>query len=289
MVVVKIGEKEVYYDGLVHKEFSNIRDNIIKKDWDWITFIDGMEGAGKSTLAQQLAFLCDQNLNIDNIVFTPIEFMEAVNKAKPYSCIIYDEAYEGTASDNTMGETVRTIKSFLTQIRQKNLFVFILAPSFFIVTKYIAMWRSKLLINVYVGDGYERGYFMGWTYDHKNLLYIRGRKEYDYNQVHADFRGRFTKQYIVDENLYRDKKIKALEYYSNQKENAPPTKKAIRFQGMLYFMIRYLVKNKIYSPADIEDIYKDCEHTLSANHVYTIIKEGALEKSILENSIPPTR
>jgi adenylate kinase family enzyme len=236
-----------------------------------------MEGAGKSTLAQQLAYLCDPNLTVDNIVFTPKDFMEAVNKAKPYSCIIYDEAYEGTASDNTMGETVRTIKSFLTQIRQKNLFVFILAPSFFIVTKYIAMWRSKLLINVYVGKGYERGFFMGWTYDHKNLLYIRGRKEYDYSQVHADFRGRFTKQYMVDEQAYREKKVKALEYYSKQQDTIPMNTKTRRFQGLLYYIIRYLVKNKVFSPKDIEKMLINCEHSLKYRQINTIVNGGELD------------
>jgi hypothetical protein len=260
MVKIKIGEKEVYYDGFVAEQFQHIRDNIIPKDWDWITFIDGMEGAGKSTLAQQLALLCDSTFNIDRIAFTPDEFKKAIGLAQKNQAVIFDEAYEGVASKDTLGEVVKSLCALLTQIRQKNLFVFILAPCFFDVTKYIALWRTKLLFHVYVADNYERGYFRLYTYASKNQLYIGGKKEYNYNVVHANAKGRFTKQYIVDDNEYKAKKLKALDYYISKgsgievidDEDKYPTPARLRTKDQRNKLIQLVLDNELMSMPELE-------------------------------------
>lgn len=264
MVKIQIGDKEVYYDGFVASEFQNIRDNIIPKDWDWISFIDGMEGAGKSTLAQQLALLCDPTFNIDRICFTPQEFKNAVCKAEKYQAIIFDEAYEGVASKDTLGEVVKSVCALLTQIRQKNLFVFILAPSFFDVTKYIALWRTKILFHVYVGEKYERGLYLVYTYSAKNELYIKGKKEYNYNVVHSSAKARFTKQYIVDDKLYKEKKLKALEYYTTKNnkeividpedefEGKYATPRKLKIKKQRDDLLRFVVDNDLLSMKEIE-------------------------------------
>ena len=77
---------------------------IIRQDWDMIFVVDGMEGSGKSCLAQQMAYYCDPTLNLDRITFKPKEFVNSIVKAKKYQAIIFDEAYGGLSSRSAMSE-----------------------------------------------------------------------------------------------------------------------------------------------------------------------------------------
>lgn len=184
--------------------------SVIKKDWDMVFAVDGVEGGGKSVFAQQVGFYCDQTLCIDRIVFTPAAFRKAVIKAKPYQTVIYDEAYTGLSSRGTMGVINRALVSMLAEIRQKNLFVFVVMPTFFDLDKYVALWRSRALFHVYTDDNFSRGYFAFYNMDKKKELYIIGKKFYSYKKPLPNFTGRFTNHYVVDEQLYRKKKRDSL-------------------------------------------------------------------------------
>ena len=201
-----------YMDGYERKVYDKAR-KIIRQDWDCVFLIDGVEGGGKSVKAQQGAEAVDDTFNstsIDRVTFTPEEFKTAILSAKKYQAVIYDEAYTGLSSRGTMSDINKTLVSMLAEIRQKNLFVFIVMPTFFDLDKYAAIWRSRGLFHVYTDKGYGRGYFSYYNKDRKKNLYILGKKFYDYRKPKPNFRGRFTNRYVVDEELYRAKKLKAL-------------------------------------------------------------------------------
>ncbi len=263
---VKINDKEIYYDGWLHNEFSLIRDQIIKKDWDWVTFIDGIEGCGKSTLAQQLALLCDSTFNIDNICFTAKEFIARVKAANKYQAIVFDEAYGAIASTQTVNAICKTIADLLSQIRQKNLFVFIVAPTFFDITRNIAIWRSKSLIHVYLGQNYQRGFWRAYTTSKKKNLYILGKKLYNYNAVSPSARGRFTKQYTVDEEAYRKKKLDAFESIDNTTEASP---KPVQQRNTL---IKFLHNKLEYDTRFITNLLDSADTPLGIRQIQNIVK-----------------
>ena len=98
----------------------------------------------------------------------------------------------------------------LAEIRQKNLFVYVVMPTFFDLDKYAALWRSRALINVYTVGEFKRGQFKFFNKDRKKDLYILGKKFYSYGKPPANFHGSFTNHYTVDEELYRQKKKKSL-------------------------------------------------------------------------------
>jgi len=198
-------ENEYYLDGYL-KQNLDVAKSVIKKDWDMIFCVDGNEGSGKSVLAQQCAFYCDPNLSINNIVFTPGEFKKAIMSSPKYSSIVYDEAYTGLNSRATMSLINRILVSMLAEIRQKNLFVFVVMPCFFDLDKYVAIWRSRALLHIYTGDNFMRGFFAFYNADRKKNLYIIGKKFYEYKNPHPNFRGRFVNCYMVDETQYRQKK-----------------------------------------------------------------------------------
>jgi len=106
------------------------------------------------------------------------------------------------------------------ECRQKNLFVFIVLPTIFMLNKYAALWRTRGLFHVYTKKG-KRGYWQYYNKKKKKILYINGKKEYSYTIPRTNFRGRFLEQYVIDEQEYRRKKKEALEKYDVEEEESP--------------------------------------------------------------------
>jgi len=212
-------DHEYYLDGFLKTNLDTAK-TVIQKDWDMIFAADGYEGSGKSTLVAQCAFYCDPTLDLDRITFTPFEFKKAIMSAKKYQAVIYDEAYTGLSSRATMSMINRTLISMLAEIRQKNLFVFVVMPTFFDLDKYVALWRSRVLLHVYTANSFERGYFSFYNIDLKKDLYINGKKYYSYRKPKPNFIGRFTKHFPGDEKEYKKKKASSLLEREKKREEA---------------------------------------------------------------------
>lgn len=219
MVKVFINTEEEYYmDGYLKQNLDKAKD-VVKDDWDMIFLIDGYEGVGKSVFTQQLAKYCDPNFSIDKITFNAKDFKTAVRKADNYSAIIYDEAYGGLSSKSWMNKVNQSIVEMLTEIRYKNLFIFIVLPTFFDLVRYVALWRSRALIHVYDVD-FARGYLAFYNKDRKKQLYIKGKKFYSYstNIIKPNFIGRFTNHYTVNKDDYVNRKKLNAERVEKQQE-----------------------------------------------------------------------
>lgn len=268
MVKIKINNDEIYYDGWLAQQFSYIRDNVIKKDWDWLTFVDGIEWGGKSTLAQQVAYLCDPTFNIDRICFSDKEFIKAVMAADRYQAIVFDEAYGAISSKESITKVCKTIENLLSQIRQKNLFVFIVAPTYFDISRNITLWRSKVLLHVTLGKGYQRGFFEAYTYTRKNKLYILGKKLYNYKAVKWSAQGRFTKKLVVNEEAYRKKKLDALTEFQEMREQ--PIHDAIKLRNAAF---KYIHKMKRCTVKHLYKLVVEWGGNISLAHLYAILQE----------------
>jgi len=187
------------------KDNLNVGKLSVRRDWDQVYLVDGVEGGGKSVLAQQIGYFCDPTLTIDRIVFDAKSFREAVKNATKYQCVIFDEAYGGLSSRQAMSEVNKTIVAMLTRIRRKNLFLIIVLPSFFDVDKYIALWRSRMLVHV-LADKFRRGFFKFYNYHKKKNMYVLGKKFYSYRSVKPNFMGDFRDFYPVGREAYKTKK-----------------------------------------------------------------------------------
>jgi len=210
-------DKEYYMDGYLNENLKTAKE-VIKKDWDMIFAVDGSEGSGKSVLAMQIAYFCDPTFNLDRVVFTANSFRKTIIESKPYQAIIYDEAYTGLSSRSTMGLINRTLVGVLAEIRQKNLFIFVVMPTFFDLDKYVALWRSRALIHVYTSTKFQRGFFSFYNVDKKKAMYVLGKKFYSYSRPRPNFYGRFTNHYVVDEAGYRKKKKESLSAREKKRE-----------------------------------------------------------------------
>lgn len=240
MVIVNpTGEQEYYMDGY-EKTVYDTAKKVVTKDWDFVFLIDGTEGGGKSVKAQQGATYCDPSFPRDcsRIAYNPDEFQDLITKASKYQAVIYDEAYTGLSSRGVMSDINKTLVSMLAEIRQKNLFVFIVMPTFFDLDRYPALWRSRGLFHVYTGDDFSRGFFAFYNVDRKKQLYILGKKFYSYNQPKPNFIGRFTNKYTVDEETYRKRKLDALGNY--KRKTVAQLKDELRFPIALKALCKHV-------------------------------------------------
>ena len=209
MVVVNVEGKEFYLDGYLKQNLDDAFE-MVRTDNDFVCIVDGRERSGKSSIALQMAFYLDKSFSLDRVCFSAKEFEKAVLNASQYSAVVYDESFTGMASSSVLSLVNRSLIKLMAEIGQKNLFIFVVMPSFFDLSKYIALHRSQCLIHVYTGKNFKRGFFTFYNEDKKKFLYIAGKKFYNYNVPKANFYGCFTKFIPFEEADYRKKKHNSL-------------------------------------------------------------------------------
>ena len=276
MVKFIANNKEWYIDGYLASNLDKAK-KFIKKDWDMFFIVDGSERSGKSNMVQTAAAYCDPTLCLDRIVFTPTQFEEAVLNAEPFTAIIWDEAVTAAESGDTSTKIWKTLKKMMVQMGQKNLFIFVVIHSFFDLTKYLSVWRSRALIHIY-HDDFERGYFQFYNEERKKYLYIKGKKYYEYKEGKPNFIGRFTKGYYVDEQAYRDKKKQSLlELETEEKEND-------RYKNHLLGCIQ-LLKDRgvgtIELHNDLKKIVPNCVDIRTIQRYYKELSDGDKKENTL--------
>ncbi len=185
--------------------------NLVKNhDFDRVYLIDGTEGSGKSLLALQLAYECNNNLSLDKICFNGQQFSDGIDKAQKNDPLIFDEAFNGLASTGATSTLNRLIVRKLMECRQKNLFIFVVLPTIFMLQKYAAIFRTKALFHVYITKNGVRGYYKTYNESNKKKLFLLGHKMYSYSKPFIKKSQRFYGKYPIDEMAYRKKKLLAL-------------------------------------------------------------------------------
>ena len=241
----KSGEtKRGYYmDGYLVENLKEIPGHL-KKDWDVVGIVSGSGKVrvAKSTIAMQVGFfvswlLAGGEMNMDrenkdygkviktpqksvkfnlkeNIVFDVETLMKRGYELPMNSVIIYDEGREGLDAKSTMMNINRTLETFFQECGIYNHFILIVLPDFFSLNKNFATSRSNFLINTYVDEKYNRGYFAFYNERKKEKLYEFGRRKLGtfarYVSEKPNFRGRFTKWLPFSKNEYDSLKREAL-------------------------------------------------------------------------------
>jgi|TARA_R100001530_G_scaffold128403_2_gene98123 ABC-type dipeptide/oligopeptide/nickel transport system ATPase component len=203
--------KSVWIAPIMRKELDKVKKRVLTKDRDWVAVVDGEEGVGKSVLAQQIAAYLDEDFNIDKVVFTSDDFLKVIKdpNTKKGSCIVLDEAFSAANSRSSLTEVNRSMIGVATEMRQKNLFILMVLPSFFDLDKYFALWRCRALLHVYFTPEEDRNYVI-FPKEKKKYLYLQGKKTYNYNTPRSPFPPfTFPNKYMVDEADYREKKANA--------------------------------------------------------------------------------
>lgn len=203
----KGNEYGYYMDNRLKRDLdTKVKTSLNQKGEDYVLVIDGRERWGKTTLGIQIGKYLDHDLDLNRICFSANEFRKAIVNAKPKSCVIYDEAYRGLGSASALSEVNRILKGMMMEMGSKNLFVIIILPTFYLLEKYVALWRARALIHIP-----KKSYWRLYNTKLKQKLYldIRGKRGYTYGHVRTRYRGRFYKGYLINEDEYNKKKTES--------------------------------------------------------------------------------
>lgn len=202
------------------KNFEFVKEQVLKRNGDFCFCIDGRVGAGKTTLALQLAKVLDPTFNLSRVAFTPEQFLEILKTAKKGESVFFDEAYV-ISSRFAMSEFNKKVNSIMTQIRSKNLYIFFALPSIFDLDRTLALYRIDCLFHVYKHPSGSKGHYSVFFQDKVKNLYISGKKYYTYSIPKANYNSNFSNCFVLDEKDYETKKQNAISYISigNQRRN----------------------------------------------------------------------
>lgn len=211
----------------------------IADDWDFTLIITGSGEVrvGKSMIAMQIGaywayevqriykkktiFNVESNFVLDGR--TLIKKGNELGQNYPFSVLIYDEAGADLEGRKQMQQQTQDVIDFYRECGQYNLLNILVMPDYFDLPKGIALHRSIFLINVtYEADEsgkFIRGYFKFYSRRNKKFLYLKGKKELDYNAHPYNFQGRFYSFYPIDEVEYRELKRKALDSRGTKRRN----------------------------------------------------------------------
>lgn len=272
MVLVEVAGKEYYINAKLKRKWDKIKDgNLTRIDTDRVYITDGRERSGKSLFTIQQAAYIDPSIvedpKLSRICFTPDEFLLAIKNTdsddETTKCIIYDEAFRGLASRAAMSRINRKIIAALMEVGQKNLVIWIVLPSFFMLDLYAAMLRSNALFHVKKDLNSNLRSFYVYSYKKKGKLYQNGiRKGWTY-AVKTKFKDHFYEKYPGGdefEKRYRAKKAKALhdsekELHEEEKEG----KYLVQRNLLVYYIInKYKTKHKDLV-AELKKVYFDTD------------------------------
>lgn len=209
MVKVEFPDGKVcYMDNRLYRNLQILKARF-KKDEDFVCCVDGKEGVGKSVFAQQVARTVDPSFSVERMCTTTEKFEYWLRHAPKGAAVVFDEAYRGLGSDKAGERVSKLLTQTMMEMRQQNLFVIIVLPTFFKLNMYAAVFRTRGLFHVYRDKEGNRGRWMYFNEDKKKLLYMYGKKFMSYSGKYipkSSFKGRFYEQYVIDEVAYREEK-----------------------------------------------------------------------------------
>jgi hypothetical protein len=267
-----------WVDPVLGSQLARIKHNVTKRDLDFVCIVDGGEGTGKSVFTFQIAKHLDPTFNIERICFNSEQFITAIKSAPKFAAIVLDEAFSAANSRASLSDVNRALIAVATEMRQKNLFIFIVIPSFFDLDRYFALWRCKALLHVYSTNSGERGRYVIFPRTSKKLLYLYGKKTYNYSFPPSPFPPcRFRHQYVIDEADYRKRKAEAF-----RKRTMSGRTKRYRTQrdALINHLVKFLTNtelNDIFLKSGVDPI---SQHTLT--RVRSTAKQSVLDQEDLE-------
>jgi len=211
--IINVANKEegdLYLDGKLYKKllFAKAQQG---RNHDAGGLVIGSEGSGKSTAAGNIMrFMTNDTFDpINHIIKDSEEAFKILKEAKKGSGLMFDEGYLLFSSTEVMVKSQRDLVKIFSIIRQKNLFFLIVAPSFFRMNSYFALDRTKFMVRIYTKKN-ERGFFAFYGEKKKAKLFRIGKKEHNYDIVRPNFRGRFTKCFLLENKEYERVKEQTL-------------------------------------------------------------------------------
>ncbi len=188
----------------------------IVDDMHFLIIISGNDsvGNGKTTLATHVAAYLTDKINklhglkntftSKNVAFSAAKLVDK-SFANPKYCVnLLDEGDDLTT--HGMKQAAVELKRYFRKCRQLNQILIMILPSFFELPKFYALSRSHSLINVKFHGKFNRGNFDFYGPKQKKKLYLKGKRDWDYDSAKPDFNGAFFSQYTFFPDLEEETK-----------------------------------------------------------------------------------
>ncbi len=209
----------------LYREMAKMKDSVLNSNDMGLLLIDGRPGAGKSTLAAQVAwFLTDGNFSLKYEAFTQKQTSDIMKNMKKGDAVIVDESFDVINKRTSRSASNMTMLRDLQQMRSRQVFIIILLPSFYDLDKNVSLWLASALIHCYRSPEPlgKRGQYMTYNINGIRNLWLYGRQSYSYSKkiAVANFLGRFPKYFPLDFGKYEAKKQKSLQEEEKRKNES---------------------------------------------------------------------
>lgn len=205
---------------------DGFKNAIHHKNTSAVLIVDGRSGMGKSTLSFQIGKYCDPDFNLHKIHWLPETFLNGedgkigLSQAKKGDVIIFDEGMI-LSSRASMSAVNRMIVMAMSMIRSKNIIVIFCVNSIFDLDRNLALSRADILLHCYGESLTSRGRFMAFFkgadgQDRLKMLYLLGKKYYDYGKPKSNFFSTFSSNFVVDEVEYEKQKQQGVNDFLTQ-------------------------------------------------------------------------
>ncbi|HEC37460.1 hypothetical protein LCGC14_0476650 [marine sediment metagenome] len=250
-------KKEIYIDGYYRQLLDDFKDAVENHNTSIVLIFDGKSGKGKTTLSNQTGNYLDPNFGLKNIYYDPEEFLKGLANSKPGDYYSFDEAMI-ISSRSAMSQVNKMIIQAMSMIRSKKIYVSFCVNAVFDLDRNLVLSRADALLHVY-GEGLvQRGRFASFfkskadQRDRLKELYLMGKKFYDYRKPRANFIGRFTKAFVVNEKKYEELKQVAINKFLTQ-ESTPATKRQRSYETLIFKLVRFegFKKQKVADLAEV--------------------------------------
>lgn len=189
MAMVNVGGQEYYINKILKNNWNKIRAGNLKRlNEDRVYIVDGRERSGKSTFTAKNAAYIDPTIlnDVSRITYSVEETLEAIRKTESdennTKVIWWDEAFRGLSSKGALSKLNKRLVQALMEMGEKNLVLFIVSPSFFLLEMYAAILRSNTLFHIVKDKKSNKRFYRAFNYNQKAMLYNLGiRKGWSYN------------------------------------------------------------------------------------------------------------
>ncbi len=240
---------------------------------DRVYLVDGRERTGKSSFVFQQAKYIDPTFNVDRICFRPEDFLNQIRTVPKGSVVVFDEAFRGLSSKSTRSKTNKAIVEAMMEVGQRNLIIFIVLPTIFLLEIYAAVFRSECLFHIYKlksgsSDGVKHRAFKIYNYQKKKQLYLRGKTKYfSYSKPYiSKAKGRFFLKRYTHPLYALPYETFEMDAYLKKKEQAfRESEKKEDDEENKYLVQRNLILNGLYK--DFIKSHKKLEAWLESHGV----------------------
>ena len=213
-------------------------------------------GNGKSTMATHVGCYLTWKANKEhklkntfkheNMVFKAKDLVETSFRLPKYSVIVLDEGDDLT--EHSMKTIAKELKKYFRKCRQLNQILILILPMFFELPRFYALGRSHCLINVKFKRKFERGHFDFYGPNKKKELYLKGKREWNYNVIQPDFSGQFFASYCFFPNVNEEVKLYKYQKFRDMIDDNGDelsTKEQLKKQKINYFQRMHIYFPKL--------------------------------------------